>query len=579
MAALTAMGEQGGWPLTIFLTPDAKPFWGGTYFPKEAKYGRPGFIQVLEAIAAAWRSKREEINKSSEALKLHVKSRLARSSGPAADPTALLQPLATGIYGLIDHSQGGLHGAPKFPNAPLMQTLWLNWLQNGDQQHGQAVSSSLRHMLAGGIYDHIGGGLCRYSTDADWLVPHFEKMLYDNAQLLRMANWSYSATGEELFRIRIEETVEWLQREMVVDGGGFASSLDADSEGEEGLFYTWSQEEIDSTLRADSGLFFSHFTLSSPRGWEGKPIIHQTADQAAQATTEERRRIKRSLLAAREKRVRPARDDKVLVDWNGLAIAALAEVGRSLGRKDWIEQAAGAYRFILAARDADERLAHSILGERRLFPALSTDYAAMCNAAISLFEATGEANFLGDARAFLTALDKWHSDDDASGYYLTASDSIDVPIRIRGDVDEAIPSATGQIIEATARLANALGDMDLASKAWRIAEHAAGRAAAQQYGQAGIVNAGALAASPMKLVMVEDETRSRFVPVANRLPDPRRIDIVIRIGANQNLPDLGDGTFPPTDRSAAFICTGQTCLPPIFNPEELESALLGRRTA
>ena len=565
MAALTAMGEQGGWPLTIFLTPDAKPFWGGTYFPKEPKYGRPGFIQVLEAIAEAWQSKREEIGKSSDALKRHVKSSLARPSMGTADPSAMLEPLAAGIFRLIDHQQGGLQGAPKFPNAPLMHTLWLNWLKIGEEQHGLAVSSSLRHMLAGGIYDHVGGGLCRYSTDAEWLVPHFEKMLYDNAQLLRMANWGHAATGEELFRIRIEETVGWLMREMVVEGGAFASSLDADSEGQEGLFYTWSQEEIEAALNDDYRLFFNYLTLSSPRGWEGKPIICQSAEQASAPAAEELSRIKRRLYETRERRVRPARDDKVLVDWNGLAIAALAEVGRSFGRKDWIDHASVAYRFILATRDTEGRLPHSILGERRLYPALSTDYAAMSNGAISLFEATGDRSYLGHARQFLEKLDEFHEDEDKAGHYLTAADSSDVPIRIRGDVDEAIPSATGQIIEATARLANAL------------AEYAAGRAAHQQFGQAGIINACALAATPVKLVMIEDPAQPKFVPVANRLPDPRRIDIVLPVGASQNLPDLGDGTLPPTSRPAAFLCTGQTCLPAMSEAEELETVLRGRR--
>ncbi|RUM98628.1 thioredoxin domain-containing protein [Pseudaminobacter arsenicus] len=573
MAALTAMGEQGGWPLTIFLTPDAKPFWGGTYFSKESKYGRPGFIQVLEAIAAAWNAKREDITKSSEALRIHVESRLAGPLRGSANPAGMLDSLAMGIFGMIDHDLGGLRGAPKFPNAPLMQTLWLSWLQTGNEAHRDAVITSLRHMLGGGIYDHIGGGLSRYSTDAEWLVPHFEKMLYDNAQMLRMANWAYAATGDELFRIRIEETVGWLLREMTVEGGGFASSLDADSDGEEGLFYTWNREEIESILEQDSSLFFNSFTLTKPQGWEGKPIVHRSPSQSSRPQADEVIRIKRNLLAVRERRIRPGRDDKALVDWNGLTITALAEVGRSFSRNDWVDAARRAYRFILDCRDADGRLPHSILGTRRLYPALSSDYAAMGNAAVALFEATTERRYLEDAISFMANLDKWHEDDERSGYYLSASDSTDVPIRIRGDVDEAIPSATGQIIEAAARLANALGDTELHLKAWRIAEYAAGRAASQQYGQAGIINAGALAASPMKLVMVEDADKPRFVPAANRSPDPRRVDIVIPLGASSALPSLADGALPPTDKAGAFLCTGRTCLPVITDPKELERAL------
>ncbi|WP_091915727.1 thioredoxin domain-containing protein [Mesorhizobium sp. YR577] len=579
MAALTAMGEQGGWPLTIFLTPDAKPFWGGTYFPKEPRYGRPGFIQVLEAVDKAWREKQQSLTDSADKLTDHVEARLAANHVSSSIDSALLTTLADGIFGMIDHQAGGLRGAPKFPNAPFMQTLWLSWLQNGNEMHRVAVVSSLEHMLRGGIYDHVGGGLARYSTDADWLVPHFEKMLYDNAQLLRMANWAFAETRNELFRVRIEETVAWLLREMSVEGGGFASSLDADSEGEEGLFYTWDRTEIESVLGNDSSLFFNNFALASPSNWEGKPIICQTPAQShdSLANRAEVDAIKRRLLTARERRIRPGRDDKVLADWNGLAIAGLAEAGRALSRPDWITAAARAFGFIVGHADADGRLPHSILGDRKLYPALSSDYAAMANAAVSLFEATGEVAYIERARSFLDQLDRWYADSGNNGYYLTASDSTDVPIRIRGDIDEAIPSATGQIIEAMIRVADAGGDVQLQEKAWRVAEHATGRASRQQYGQAGIVNACALVISPIKLVIVDDLADPKFIPVANRYPDPRRVDLVVPVGAESNLPSLPGGAYPPTTKAGAFLCTGPVCLPIITHPDELEQALRPRR--
>ncbi|MEP9374557.1 thioredoxin domain-containing protein [Mesorhizobium sp. KR1-2] len=575
MAALTAMGEQGGWPLTIFLTPDAKPFWGGTYFPKEARYGRPGFIQVLEAVNKAWQEKRESLSASGEQLKSHIAARLAASHAPAQLSETQLTALADGVYGMIDHDAGGLRGAPKFPNAPFMQTLWLNWLKNGSTAHRDAVTGSFGHMLCGGIYDHVGGGLARYSTDAEWLVPHFEKMLYDNAQLLRQANWVFAATGNELFRIRIEETIDWLLREMRVEGGGFASSLDADSEGEEGLFYTWGRDEIEAALGGDAKPFFDNFSLAAPANWEGKPIIHQTSAQARHEVEhlEEVARLKQRLLAARERRIRPGRDDKVLADWNGLLITALAETARSLGRPDWIAAGEAAFAFIVAHADADGRLPHSILGSRALYPALSSDYAAMINAAIALYEATGKQSYVEQAERFLAELDRWYLDDNGVGYFLTASDSADVPIRIRGDVDEAIPSATSQIIEAMARLASVTGSVALQEKSWRVAEHAAGRASRQQYGQAGIVNACALVLAPMKLVIVDDPDAPRFVPVANRCPDPRRIDIAIPLGATTDLPSLPGESYPSTKQAGAYLCTGPLCLPVISDPAELERAL------
>lgn len=578
MAALASMGEQGGWPLTMFLTPDARPFWGGTYFPPDARYGRPGFVQVLKAVDAAWRGKRASILQSAGELAQHVAQRLGSTSAPGVLSTETGRELASGIYDMIDRDLGGLRGAPKFPNAPFMQALWLSWLSTGNRNHHDAVVGSLEHMLSGGIYDHVGGGLARYSTDAQWLVPHFEKMLYDNAQLIRQANWAFASTQSQLFRQRIEETVAWLLREMRLADGSFASSLDADSEGEEGLFYTWTEAAIRSVLGADSELFFKYFTLSKPDNWEGDPIIHQLVGQVELAAEHpgETALLMAKLLAARELRVRPGRDDKALTDWNGLLIVALAEAGRSLGRADWIGAAAGAFDAILAGSTPDGRLPHSTLGAKRLYPALSSDYAAMTNAAVALFEATGDGRYLKNAARFLEMLDAWHSDAGKTAHYLTASDSADVPMRIRGDIDEAIPSATSQIIEAFVRLANATGDVDLQLRAWSIAEHAAGRIESQKYGQAGIVNACTLAQQPSKLIVVEDATAPRLVPVANRNPDPRRVDIFVPLNADEQPAMLPGDILPDTKKAGAYLCAGLICLPVISDPEELERALARR---
>ena len=573
MAALAAMGEQGGWPLTMFLTPDGRPFWGGTYFPPEPRYGRPGFVQVLEAVDKAWREKRPSLDRSGQDLINHVGASLSATRGKAALTPETLAGLAEGIAGMIDRAAGGLRGAPKFPNAPFMTTLWLSWLRDGKADHRDAVLASLEKMLAGGIYDHVGGGLARYSTDADWLVPHFEKMLYDNAQLVRLANWAYAETGNDLFRVRIEETVAWLLREMRSGSGAFASSLDADSDGEEGLFYTWTRQEIEAALGGDADLFLGAFTLAAPHGWEGKPIVCQTpAQQSAGIAARDRiAPLKARLLGVRETRIRPGRDDKALTDWNGLAIAAIAEAGRSLGRPDWVKAAKQAFHAI-GDMAREGRLPHSALGGNGLFPALSSDYAAMINAAVSLHQATGDTAYIARARHYLDQLDRWHGDEAGTGHYLTAADSADVPIRIRGDVDEAMPSATAQIVEAMSRLASLTGDVVLHDKAWRVAEHAMGRVAAQPYGQAGTVNACALLQQPLKLVLVDGADDSRLVAAANRNPDPRRVDIVVAPGT-ADPPELPGGVLPPTDKAAAYLCKGQVCLPAIVDPEELERKL------
>ncbi|WP_184768391.1 thioredoxin domain-containing protein [Aminobacter carboxidus] len=578
MAALASMGEQGGWPLTMFLTPDAKPFWGGTYFPREARYGRPGFIQVLNAVDAAWRGKRASILQSAGELAQHVGKRLGGTSAPGQITTETAGTLASGIHDMIDRDLGGVRGAPKFPNAPFMQTLWLSWLRTGNEQHRDAVTESMAHLLKGGIYDHVGGGLARYSTDAQWLVPHFEKMLYDNAQLIRQANWAYATTGNELFRIRIEDTIGWLLREMRLPEGTFASTLDADSEGEEGLFYTWTDKRIAEVLGNDSPMFFKYFTITKPDAWEGDPIIHQDAAQSAQSV-EDRTLVSSltsRLLDARQKRVRPGRDDKALTDWNGLAIVALAEAGRSLGRDDWVAAAAGAFTAILASATPEGRLPHSSLGQKRLYPALSSDYAAMINAAIALFEVKRDARYLEHAAHLLKTLETWHADADRTGHYLTASDSADVPMRIRGDIDEAIPSATSQVIEAVIRLANVTGDIALQQRAWTIAEHAAGRIQSQRYGQAGIVNACVLALEPSRLIVVEDPAQPVLVSVANRNPDPRRVDIFVSLGEDTTRAKLPGDILPDTKKAGAYLCTGLICLPVISDPAKLEEALRHR---
>ncbi|MCT7376248.1 thioredoxin domain-containing protein [Chelativorans salis] len=576
MAALQATGEQGGWPLTMFLTPDAKPFWGGTYFPKKARFGRPGFLDVLNAIHTAWREKQAELARSAEALSAHVASRLAPATEGAAATAPLLQPLAGKIASIMDPDLGGLRGAPKFPNTPFLDVLWLDWLENRTTAHRDAVLGTLSSMLAGGIYDHVGGGLARYSTDARWLVPHFEKMLYDNAQLIRLACFAHAETGDELFRTRIEEAVGWMLREMRVEGGAFASSLDADTEGEEGKFYLWKRAEIEKILGEDAETLLGFYSLSSPEGWEGDPILHRLHHPDVQPAAEERRQreLLDRLLAARESRTRPGRDDKVLVDWNGLTIAALTVAGRQLARPDWIEAAQTAYRFVCESIQ-DERLPHSIRGEKRLFPALASDYAAMISAAVALHGALQEDAFVCQALRWAEMLDAWHADEAGSGYFLTASDNADVPIRIRGDVDEAVPSATAQIIVALTQLSSLSGDHALYEKAARTAEAALARAQHQAYGQAGIVYAAALAQRPMKLLINDTKRRDRFVPVANRISDPRRVDVVLkkeRAPAEQTAGVVIDQATP-----GAWLCVGQSCLPPIHDPVILEATLRSSR--
>ncbi|MDS1136969.1 thioredoxin domain-containing protein [Nitratireductor indicus] len=572
MAALSATGEQGGWPLTMFLSPDGKPFWGGTYFPPQQRYGRPGFIEVLNAVHTAWLEKNRDLSGSAERLHDHVKARLSPPSAEGFDPQSALTDLAERIHGMIDQDMGGLRGAPKFPNMPFIQILWLSWLQTGNQSHRDSVITSLKRMLSGGIYDHVGGGLARYSTDANWLVPHFEKMLYDNAQLLRLLSWVFGETEDQLFRIRIEEVTNFLLRDMRVNGGAFASSLDADSEGEEGKAYLWSRLQIEAVLGSRTEAFLSTFELTKPDDWHGDPVLHRLGHPEFQGTDTENalRNDLNALLSTRARRIQPGRDDKVLVDWNGLAIAAIANCARQFQRQDWLDAAKAAFHFVCESMES-RRLPHSIRLGKRLFPALSSDYAAMISAATALYQATRERGFLDQASEWFETLKSWNADEENAGFYLTSSDASDIPLRIRGDVDEAMPSATALIIEAMCGLAALSGDDKMEEYLSIITERALGRTRSQAYGQAGIIFSAVLAASPMKLAMVEAEEEDLFVPVANRILDPRRWDEAFQVGEPPI--HLPGGVSVPTEAPAAYLCMGQTCLPAIKEPAVLQRVL------
>ena len=286
--ALALMGEQGGWPLTMFLTPEGEPFWGGTYFPPEARWGRPGFPQLLEAISEAYRAKRDDVAKNVTALR-DALQRLGQPEPGGALTRGRLDPIAERLLRETDQINGGIGTAPKFPQCGIFELLWRAWQRTRQPAYRDAVVKALDAMCQGGIYDHLGGGFARYSTDARWLVPHFEKMLYDNAELVDLLTLVWQETKNPLYRQRVEETLGWVEREMMTTGGGFASSLDADSEHEEGKFYVWSKAEIDAVLGTRAALFNRHYDVTSEGNWEGRTILNRIASpELADDATEAR---------------------------------------------------------------------------------------------------------------------------------------------------------------------------------------------------------------------------------------------------------------------------------------------------
>ena len=371
MSALHLLGEHGGWPLTMFLTPDGEPFWGGTYFPKQSRYGKPAFVDVLREVSRVFREEPQSVDQNRTALMKRL-AETATPSGKVVIGPNELDRAAQQLGGLIDPAHGGIRGAPKFPQCMMLEFLWRAGQRTGEPRYFGAVELTLERICQGGIYDHLGGGFSRYSVDERWLVPHFEKMLYDNAQLLELLALAHGRSGNPLFKTRAQETVGWLAREMTTEGGAFCASLDADSEGEEGKFYVWSPEEIAHAIGQDEADFFAqHYDVTAEGNFEGHTILNRLARVPATAEEETRlAALRRRLLAVRDKRIRPGLDDKVLADWNGMMIAALVYAGVHFDEPTWLQMAARAFLFIDGKMSKGDRLGHSWREERLLFPGL-----------------------------------------------------------------------------------------------------------------------------------------------------------------------------------------------------------------
>ena len=397
MSALHAMGEQGGWPLTMFLTPDGEPFYGGTYWPPASRFGRPAFRQVLASVSQAWTTKRDGVLSNGAAVAAHLRESAApRPPGALSDDR--LTAAGEALLRLLDPIHGGIGHAPKFPNAPIFRFFWSEYFRRGDVRFRDAVRGLLDALSAGGIYDHLGGGFARYSVDGEWHVPHFEKMLYDNAQILELLALAQAEAPSPVYAARARDTFAWLQREMRA-GGAFAASLDADQDGEEGLFYVWTAAEIDAALGPAAGAFKAAYDVREAGNWEGRNVLRMTkpvdaATEAAQAPA------RAALLAAREGRSRPGLDDKVLLDWNGLLIAALARAAAAFEAPEMLDAALRAFDVLDATlRDAQGRLVHAWRDGRIGAAGLLDDSASFARAALALFEATGRAALSGPRRA------------------------------------------------------------------------------------------------------------------------------------------------------------------------------------
>ena len=454
MQAVQSLTGHGGWPMTVFLTPDGTPFYGGTYFPPADRHGLPGFPRLLTALAEAWTHRQGEVLQSGRQIteSLGQTERLRR-----ADTLLTEEVLSSAFHGVsaqFDEERGGLGGAPKFPQPMIWEFVLRFARRTGTEYARRMVHTTLVRMARGGMYDQLGGGFARYSVDADWLVPHFEKMLYDNAQLASLYLHGWLAFQDAECRRICEETLDYVLREMTDPAGGFYSAQDADSEGHEGKFFVWSPDEIRAVLGSDADAAMTYWGMSRGPNFEGKSILYLPGepDPARMAAA------RRKLYEARERRVHPGRDDKVLAAWNGLMCQALAEAGRSLGRADYLAAAVRNAEFVLGSMRRDGRLMRTWkTGDARLNGYLE-DYAMVAAALVTLYEATFDRRWLDTARGLVAEMLRLFWDDAVEGFYDTGTDHERLIVRPRNLYDNAVPCGSSVAIEVLLRLAEITGE-------------------------------------------------------------------------------------------------------------------------
>jgi uncharacterized protein YyaL (SSP411 family) len=546
MDAVVAMTGHGGWPMTVFLTPLGEPFLGGTYFPPEPRHGMPAFRQVLVAVSDAYRERREDVARQAEALVDALQQSVAIS--PSADPLteSLLGEAVRGLQRQFDPEWGGFGGAPKFPPAPALEFLLRRHLRSGDDEALAMVTRTLDGMAAGGMYDLLGGGFHRYSVDARWLVPHFEKMLYDNALLAQVYLHGWLVTGDERYRAVAEETLDYMLRELRLPEGGFASAQDADTDGVEGLTFTWTADEsVPSELLQP----FEH----------GRSILRGELDGE----------LKRSLFELREQRPKPLRDDKAIAAWNGLTLAALAEAGRRLERSELVQAGRELGEFLLGPlSDEDGRLYRSWRAGRARNPGYLEDYADVANGLYELHVATGELRWLVEANRLARLAVELFADEERGGFFLSPSDGEQLVARKKEFDDHPTPSGNSMLAFVLLRLGRIWGDDELERQAagvFRLIRDAMTRAPSA-FGHA--LSALDLYLSPPRELAVIGLPGDDVVRAALAEFDP---NAVVAFGPSDDVPLLAGKDFVD-GRPAVYVCERFTCRAPVTEASELVTA-------
>ena len=604
MDAVQGMTGSGGWPMSVFLTPDGRPFYGGTYFPNTRRHGMPAFLDVLAGVVSAWRDRRGEVEQSASALAAHVARRASLADGEQPVDAALLDAAVVTLGSTSDPVNGGWGTAPKFPQ-PMVIDYLLRRAAGGDGRALPVARQALDRMAAGGIFDQLGGGFARYSTDAAWLAPHFEKMLYDNAQLARVYAHAWALTEDAAYLRVATATLDFVAREMTLPDGTFAASLDADTNGVEGATYTWSAEEVRRTLEA-AGLgsawpiLAEAYDVTEGGNWEGRTILRRIAtdDVLAErhgATRAEvadlLERARGALLAARDRRPQPARDDKALAGWNGLMIAALADAATLLARVPDSDLAAAAERYLALAERAAERLLAVLRGPdgrflrswkdgRARHAGTLEDQAAMAEGMLALYEATADERWFAAARSTADAV-LAHFRDPAGGFHDTADDAEVLVARPRSLQDNAVPSGGALASTVLLRLAALTGEGREADAAEAAIGTVGPAAGAYPTAFAQWLSAMDWLVGPVDEIAIvgvpADPRTGRLAAVARGAGAhvrwrPRQV-VAIGSDPQASVVPLLEGRFALGGAPTAFVCRHFACRQPVTEPEALAAIL------
>jgi uncharacterized protein YyaL (SSP411 family) len=585
MQAVQAMTGQGGWPMTVFLTPEGVPFYGGTYFPKDDRHGMPSFTRILNSVSNAFRAKPADVARTASSV--HDMYRLTieptRSAGPLGPE--LLDQAYRALSERYDELDGGFDAAPKFPQTMSLDFLLRYWARRGVENALAIVSHSFKQMARGGIYDQVGGGFARYSVDAQWLVPHFEKMLYDNALLIRLGAHLWQATQDPEVRRVVEETIDWAIREMRSDDGGFYSSFDADSEGHEGKFYVWSAEELDQILGPDAPVVRAYWGVTTDGNFEGRNILFVKGDQralAARMSVSDHQleqivgRAKTALYAARKHRVWPGRDDKILASWNGLMVRGIAEAARAFGNERYRETAIGSATFLFEHLVREGRVLRSYKDGRARIAGYLEDHAALGLAALSIYELTFDDAWLDRARQLGDAVVRWFWDADTGAFYDTASDHEQLITRPREISDNATPSGTSLAAELLIRLAELFNDADARRRATYVVESLAPAIGRYPLAFGNILGcADMLINGAIEVAIVGDPASDDFRALERVVAERYVPSLVLAGGAPRSDDSIAllSARDAREGRATAYVCRRYTCEEPAATRALLDEQL------